>query len=204
MAEHIDRTQLQRDLRYRFDYLSKFLNFNKDEITLLNILAPMVSPHIPSIVEKVYRKLYFFDATKDYFLIHNDEFTSTSSFDETDVSVLSTQTHFRQDMLRAYLNRLFYQTEWTDSHLQYLSHVGEIHANEQPIVSTNVSYIHINCLMGYLENLFIDLIWKLSSLELKSKWQSVRAINHLFRIQNDLFTMHYGISFKDAAPADTP
>jgi hypothetical protein len=34
MAEHIDKTRLNTDLRYRFEYLSKFLNFTSNDITL--------------------------------------------------------------------------------------------------------------------------------------------------------------------------
>ena len=34
MSEHIDSNRLQTDLRYRFDYLSKFVQFNDDDIAL--------------------------------------------------------------------------------------------------------------------------------------------------------------------------
>jgi hypothetical protein len=39
MTEHIDGSRLNEDLRYRFEYISKFLNFTNDDITALNTLA---------------------------------------------------------------------------------------------------------------------------------------------------------------------
>jgi hypothetical protein len=61
MAEHIDKIRLTTDIRYRFEYLSKFLNFTKEDINMLNILAPIIFPRIPFIVESVYKKLYTYD-----------------------------------------------------------------------------------------------------------------------------------------------
>jgi hypothetical protein len=71
MAEHIDKTSLNTDLCYRFEYLSKFLNFTLNDITLRNTFAPIV---FPVILDNVYRNIFSFDITKQYFLIHNDDF----------------------------------------------------------------------------------------------------------------------------------
>jgi hypothetical protein len=74
MAEHIDKTRLDLDLRYRFDYLAKFLNFNQDDNAMLNTFAPIVFSLIPVLSDTVYRKLFSFDITKQYFLIRNEVF----------------------------------------------------------------------------------------------------------------------------------
>ncbi len=58
MAEHIDKNRLKSNLRYRFEYVSKFLNFNQEDILLLNTLAPIIFPQIKFIVEAVYTKLF--------------------------------------------------------------------------------------------------------------------------------------------------
>ncbi|CAF4423157.1 unnamed protein product, partial [Adineta steineri] len=71
MTEHIDNDRLSNDLRYRFEYLSKVLNFTLDDISLLNAFAPILFPRIPVIADTVYRKLFSFDITKHYFLINN-------------------------------------------------------------------------------------------------------------------------------------
>ena len=55
MSEHIDGNQLNTDLRYRFDYLSKFLNFTQDDIGILNALAPIIFPRIPSLESSMRR-----------------------------------------------------------------------------------------------------------------------------------------------------
>ena len=67
MTEHIDNNRLNEDLRYRFEYISKFINFTNDDILLLNTLAPIALPLVPVVVDAVYRKLFQFDVTKNFF-----------------------------------------------------------------------------------------------------------------------------------------
>ncbi|CAF1015192.1 unnamed protein product [Adineta steineri] len=197
MAEHIDRTRLLTNLRYNFDYISKFLNFTKDDINTLNSLAPILFPRISSIVETVYKKLYSFDITKQYFVRRNDDFEVFSSNTEINGTILSAQTDFRKDMLSMYLKRILIQSEWNDAFLQFLSYVGELHGNNKNSQSINVDYIHVNALLGYLEHLILDIIWNIENLDMKKKRDSIRTINKFFWIQNHFFTMHYGISLKD-------
>jgi hypothetical protein len=204
MAEHIDRNRLNTDLRYRFEYLSKFLNFTKEDITSLNTLTSIIFPHIPFIVEKVYKKLYTYDIIKQYFILRNDDFESFSSNEETDENFISVQTDFRKDMLSIYLKRIFVQTEWNDTFLQFLSQIGEIHTESDHSIPTNVDYIHINALLGYLKHLLIDIIWSTEKFDPKKKCEAIRAINKFFRIQNDFFTMHNGISIKQDPIPDVP
>ncbi|CAF0834410.1 unnamed protein product [Adineta ricciae] len=197
MDAHIDRARLTHDLRYRFEYLAKFLNFTKDDILVLNSLAPTIFAHIKFITEKIYDKLYSYDVIKKYFLLRNDDFESFSSNElDTSTTVSSIQTDFRKDMLSMYLKKIFVQTEWNDIFLQYLSQIGEIHTESDHTVSTNVDYIHVNMLFGYLEHLLIDIIWNEAYLDDAKKRLGIRAISKVFRIQNDFFTMHYGITMR--------
>jgi len=191
MAEHIDRTGLNTNLRYRFDYLSKFLNFTIDDIKTLNSLAPILFPHISFIVETVYKKLYSFDITKQFFIIRNQDFESFSSNEKNDFPVTSAQTEFHQDMLSVYLKRILIQSEWDDTFLQFLSHVGELHGNKKNLKTNNVDYIHINTLLGYLKHLIIDTIWNIENIDIRKKYAGIHAINKFFWIQNNFFTMHY-------------
>jgi hypothetical protein len=197
MAEHIDRTYLNTNLRYHFDYLSKFLNFSTDDINTLNSFAPILVPHIPLIVETVYKKLYSFDITKQFFILRNQNFESFSSNDKNDSTVLSAQTNFRKDMLSVYLQSILIQSEWNDTFLQYLSQIGELHGNKKKFKTINVDYIHINTLFGYLEHLIIDTIWNVENIDFKEKYAGIRAINKVFWIQNNFFTMHYERSLKE-------
>ena len=61
MAEHIETNLLNSDLRYRFDYISKFLNFTTDDIRILNDLAKIVRPLIPTVVDTMYQKILNFN-----------------------------------------------------------------------------------------------------------------------------------------------
>ncbi|CAF0943794.1 unnamed protein product [Rotaria sordida] len=197
MTEHIDKTRLNNDLNYRFNYISKFIDFNQDDIKILNTLAPIIFPLLPTIVETVYKKLYTYDITKDYFLIHHDGFEQFSPNKDHGITLDSVQVDYRKDMLSIFLTHVFTQTDWNDTFLQYLSRVGEIHTNKGGSASINVDYIHINALLCTLENIFIDTIWNIENMELKKKRETLKTLNKFFWIQNDFFTMQYGISLKD-------
>jgi len=197
MSEHIDNNLIQTSIRYRFDYLSKFLNFTSDDIVLLNAFAPILFPCIPVIADTVYRKLFSFDITKQYFLVRNQGFDKFCPHQEPSVTLESAQMVFRKDMLSMYLKRVLTQSDWNDTFLQYLSQVGKIHTNQAGSSSINVDYMHINALLGYLEHLLIDTICNTDTLDEKTKRGMLMAINKVFWIQNDFFTMHYLMSEND-------
>jgi hypothetical protein len=202
MAEHIDRNRLHSDLRYRFEYLSKFLNFTSDDIAMLNTFAPIVFPLIPVLSDTVYRKLFSFDITKQYFLIRNEGFEGFLSKKQCEITLDSIQMELRRDMLSMYLKRVLTQREWNDTFLQYLSQVGKMHTNQAGSSSINVDYIHINALLGYLEHLLIDVLFNADNTDEKTKRGILMAINNFFWIQNDFFTMHYLMSIKNESTSN--
>ena len=112
MAEHVDKNRLHNDLRYRFEYVSKFLNFTSDDIAMLNTFAPILFPLIPVISDNVYRKLFSFDLTKRYFLIRNEGFEGFVTKTIHGVTLDSPQMELRKDMLSMYLKRVFTQSDW--------------------------------------------------------------------------------------------
>lgn len=191
MAEHIDSDRLVGDLRYRFDYIAKFLHFTTEDVTLLNDIAPIVFPQIPVICDTVYRKLFAFDITKKYFLIRNEGFEGFLPKSTRGVTFDCPQMELRKDMLNMYLKRVLTQREWNDTFLQYLSQVGKIHTNKAGSASINVDYTHINALLGYLEHLLIDVLWNADNLGDNTRRAMIMAVNKFFWIQNDFFTMHY-------------
>lgn len=192
MGEHIDERRLDSDLRYRFEYLSKFLNFTSDDIAMLNTFAPSLSPFIPTICERVYRKLFSFDVTKRYFLIRNPPEKSN----RTD-RLCPIEMEIRRDMLTVYLKRVLTQREWNDTFLQYLSQIGRIHADRSSPNGINVDLIHINALLAYLELLFIEVLHEDQDFDPTTKRGILQAINKFFWIQNDFFSMHYRIEDKN-------
>lgn len=190
MTEHIDGNRLNQDLRYRFDYISKFISFTNDDIKSLNTLATIALPLIPVIVDAVYRKLFQFDITKGYFVLRNDGFDGRLKNDDG-LTLESAQMTYRRDMLSGYLKRLLLQREWTDDFLQYISRVGRMHTNKADSASIDVDYIHINATMGYIEALIIESVWTTDTLDNKTKKDILLAVNKVFRIQSDLFLLHY-------------
>jgi hypothetical protein len=110
MTEHIDDEKLNVDIHYRFDFISKFINFTSEDIKILNNFANIILPVIPVIVDSVYRKLFQYDVTKNYFII-NDEISDGSTRQDESLSLDSPQILYRKDMLSTYLKRLFHQHE---------------------------------------------------------------------------------------------
>ncbi|UJR26982.1 hypothetical protein I4U23_008289 [Adineta vaga] len=204
MGEHIDRHRLTTNLRYRFDYITKCIDFTSDDINMLNILAPIIIPLLPSIVEKAYKKLYSYDITRNYFLSPHDGFEQFCPNKETGSTLISVQVNYRKDMLSVYLGRILTERDWNDTFLQYLSRVGEIHTTNGGVASINVDYLHINTLLSFLETNFIGIIWNTDKVDETKKLDALSAINKFFWIQNDFFTMHYGISVKEKNISSVP
>ncbi|CAF1310567.1 unnamed protein product [Adineta ricciae] len=190
MVEHIEKDKLETNVRYRFDYFSKFINFTSEDINALNTLAVAALPRMPVIVDGVYRKLFQCDITKHYFIMQNDKFDG-STVAKDKLSLDSTQMVYRKDMLSGYLKRLLLQREWTDEFLEYLSCVGRMHTNKMGASSIDVDYIHINATLTYIENLLTEVIFSYEKFDDLTKKNISLALNKVFRIQSDLFLMHY-------------
>lgn len=190
MSEHIDDNRLNEDIQYRFGYLSKFISFTSEDVAALNMFALSSASVIPVIVDCVYRKLFQYDITKKYFIIHNEIFDGSSQKDEN-LSLESAQMVYRRDMLSSYLKRLLMQREWTNEFVTYLSRVGEMHTNKIGSASINVDFIHINATLTYIENLLIDHVWSNENFDNNAKKNIILALNKVFHIQNDLFLMHF-------------
>ncbi|CAF2545100.1 unnamed protein product [Rotaria sp. Silwood2] len=109
MAEHIEKRLLNTNLRYRFDYVSKFLNFTTDDIAVLNSFAKIAQPQIPSLVDTIYQKLFEYDITKNYFLKQNFGFKGIIATDESQLTLQSEQMLLRIDSIRKYLYRILRQ-----------------------------------------------------------------------------------------------
>lgn len=202
MTDHIDKHELNSNLRYRFEYLSKFLNFTQDDVKLLNQFAIILLPRLPYVTENVYQNILSFDITKRYFLIRNDGFEGHMTKNSAHLNLNSPQMIYRRERFSDYLRRILTQPEWTDSFLAFLSHVGKMHTDQLGSKSINIEYIHINALFSYIEHLLIDLLWTHEDLDMKTKSLMSMAINKLFWIQNDFFMMHYLQEWQDDEQSD--
>ncbi|CAF2668659.1 unnamed protein product [Rotaria sp. Silwood2] len=191
MAENIDKTRLTTDLRYRFEYISKFLDFSQTDITILNKLSTIIQPLIPVIVDNVYRKLFSFDITKQYLLLRHTCLDNFLSTDRYNLGFNSDAMEYRKNMLSKYLKCILTQHEWNESFLQYLSYVAKIHTDKIGSSLIHVDFIHIIALCGYLEQNLINIILQSENLDNQTKHAGIMAINKVFWIQNDFFRMHY-------------
>ncbi|KAJ3124845.1 hypothetical protein HK098_000833 [Nowakowskiella sp. JEL0407] len=209
--ENIERDKLYTDLGYRFGYVSKFVGFGEHDIKLIHDSASHLAPLVPTVVDAVYKKLFTFDITKSVFANKMEKFhggvieseklleltrymTVVNYFWAPDQDIYlafhSDQIKFRKDMLSKYLVKLV-SAEYNEDFIKYLDRVALIHLrNEAKTSKINVEYIHINALMGYVENILIEAIFDLP-LETQVKKDTVLAFNKLLWIQNDMFAQYY-------------
>jgi len=124
MTEHIDENRLTEDLRYRFNYLSKFVNFTNNDIHALNNLAP--------------GNVYYYN--------------------------VNGQMIFFNIFLKL---------------VEYIQIILDQHR------------LMLNVTLSYIETQMIDAIWTIENIENKNKKEILLALNKVFRIQNDLFLLHY-------------
>ncbi|CAF1356865.1 unnamed protein product [Rotaria magnacalcarata] len=197
MANHIEKRLLNTNVRYRFDYIAKFLNFTVDDIAVLNNFAKIAHPHIQTLVEVIYHKLFEYDITKEYFIKQNFVFKGVKTTDNNQLTLQSEQMLFRIDSIRKYLYRILRQHIWNDAFLQYLSTIGKMHTNLAGAHSIDIDYIHINAMLGYLQHTFIEIILSSEELDDAMKKTTLLALNKLFWIQNDFFSMHYIVTPHD-------
>ncbi|CAF3351076.1 unnamed protein product [Rotaria socialis] len=191
MTEHIDIKRINSDLRYRFEYISKFLNFTSDDIAMLNTFAPLAFPLIPDLADTVYRKLFSYDITKQQFILAAEGFEGFLPRKQCGLTLESAPVVLRKDMFSIYLRRVLTEHEWNDTFLQYLSQIGKLHTDQAGSASLNIDFIHINALLGYLENLLIAKLCNIDTMDEKTKCGILMAINKFFWIQNDLFSLHF-------------
>jgi len=188
--QNIDAGKLSSDIVYRFEYLSKFLQFGKDDIALLNSAVPKLLPLVPVAVDAVYDKLFSFDVTKSVFATHNVNFKGTATTGGLDLT--PERVTFLKDMLANYFKKVLSETNWDKPFLEYLSHLGKVHANKADAKNINVAYVHMNAALGYAENVLVNAVLTQDlGLDCKTKAALIAALNKVVWIQNDFFTMHY-------------
>jgi len=187
--QHISREKLYTDLQYRFDYVSKFVNFGKEDIEAIKASAPLVAPLVSTIVDAVYAKLFSFDITKEIFLKRGNGFEGSLEENLASLKLEGEQVRFRKDMLTKYLTKLV-TAEYNESFIKYLDFVGKIHTSKAGSKAISVEYIHVNALLGYVEDIVLDALLS-AQINDDVKKRTIRAFNKLLWIQNDLFARNY-------------
>lgn len=191
MTEHVDKTLVETNLRCRFEYLAKFIDFTPADIAVLNVLGKMAAGLVPTIVDRIFQRLLDFDITKRYFLMRHFGYTGTVIVNDSELTLESEQMCFRRTSLGKYLKRILRQKVWNDAFLEYLSYVGKIHTKMAGSHSIDIDYIHINILFGYVEHILLDTVLSNEQIDDGTKKLAVLALNKFFWIQNDFFSMHF-------------
>ena len=190
--EHIDGAKLNSDVHYRYEYLSKFLNFGTADIQAINGAAPKLAPLVPGLVDSVYDKLFSFDVTKEKFVKNKYNFQGETANPPGSMNLTPERVSALKESLNKYLLKVVSQAQWDNAFLDYLSNLGKVHANKGEGKNIDISYIHMNATMGLVEHKLIDAVLNQDlGLDAKGKSNVVLALNKFFWIQNDLFTMHY-------------
>ncbi|CAF2383223.1 unnamed protein product [Rotaria sp. Silwood2] len=138
MTEHIDITLVENNLRHRFEYLSKFINFTGDDIAILNAVGTLAASLIP--------------------IIRHFGFTDSVTVNKFELTLESEQMVFHRKILCKYLTRILRQKFWNDAFLEYLADVGNIHTKIAGSHSIDINYIHIIILFTYVEHILLDTV----------------------------------------------
>lgn len=187
--KHIDEAKLENDLGYRFEYLLDFVGFGSEDIDSIHGAAELLGPVVPALVDAVYDKLFSYDATKRHFVKrqHGYEGDVPESLDalEQDHEMIE----FRKQHLGRYLVALV--TKPYDAKMVgYLDMVGKMHTPKAGSDELNVPLVQMNALMGFVSDAIIATILSFN-LERETEVRTLRAVNKLLWLQNDLITRHY-------------
>ncbi|KAL0073549.1 Protoglobin-domain-containing protein [Phycomyces blakesleeanus] len=188
--QHIDNDQLYQDSTYRFEYVSKFMDFGEADIKAIQDVAELVRPLVPVVVDAVYAKLFEFDVTKRFFLPKNDGFEGELPATLEELTLNHPQVKFRKEFLGKYLYKIL-SGPYDERFIRYLDWVAKIHTDTPEKKSKiNVDYIHINALMGFVETALVGGLLSLN-LDRQTEGAALAAFNKLLWIQNDYFAKYY-------------
>ncbi|KAI7861363.1 Protoglobin-domain-containing protein [Spinellus fusiger] len=188
--QHIDNNQLYKDTLYRFDYVSKFMDFGEADINAIQGIADDIRPLVPAVVDAVYVKLFQYDVTKKFFMPKNQGYNGALPASIEELTPDHPQIAFRKNFLTRYLNKIL-AGPYDEKLVLYLDWVAKIHTDTPEKASRiNVDYIHINALLGFVETTLVGGVMSLG-LERSRETAAIAAFNKLLWIQNDYFAKYY-------------
>lgn len=187
--KHIDEPRLEKDLGYRFGYLTEFMGFGEADIQAIHAAAAKLAPLVPALVNAVYDKLFTYDATKRHFLPRQFGYEGAVPENLQTLTQEHEQIKFRKEHLARYLANLV--TKPYDAKMVgYLDMVGKIHTPKGGSKEIDVPLVQMNALMGFVADALTATIYGLG-LDRQTELQTIRAFNKLLWLQNDLINRHY-------------
>lgn len=186
---HVDEQRFERDLAFRFGYVTEFMGFGRDDIDAIHEMAPHLAPLVPMLVDAVYVKLFSYDATKRHFVPRQSGYEGQAPETLEALTLDHEQIKFRKGHLANYLKKLV-TGDYDQKMVGYLDFVGKIHTPEAGNKKIDVLLVQMNALMGFVSDALLATILSLDLDDL-TKHRAVRAFNKLLWLQHDLITRHY-------------
>lgn len=187
--QHVDEPRLESDLQYRYEYLAEFIGFGPDEVRTVQSCAPVIGPWIAEIVAKTYETLLEYDATARHLVPRQHGFEGEVPVDLASLDADHPQVAFRRDHLSRYLLALIGRP-YDAKMVLYLDTVGRMHTAKAGNSEIVVPLVQMNALLGLLADLLLETLLR-AALDESTRSASIRAINKLLWIQNDLVSRHY-------------
>lgn len=185
----IDEPRLETDLAYRFGYVAEFMGFGPADVEAIHATAPHLAPLVNTLVDAVYDKLNTYDATWRHFVPRQHGYTGDVPTDVSSLSMDHPQIAFRKQHLGRYLVALVTKP-YDGKMLEYLDMVGKIHTPKAGSKDLDVPLVQMNALMGFVSDALMAAITGLG-LSHDTEVRTLRALNKLLWVQNDLITRHY-------------
>ncbi len=187
--KHIDESQLEKDVAYRFGYLAEFMGFDQDDIGAIHAAAAHLAAAVPALVDAVYVKLFAFDATKRHFVPTQHGYEGSLPKDVESLSLDHELIEFRKKHLGRYLATLVTKP-YDGKMVAYLDFVGKMHTPKAGNPELDVPLVQMNALMGFVSDALLATVCGLG-LDRQTEVRTLRAFNKLLWLQNDLITRHY-------------
>jgi hypothetical protein len=187
--QRIDERRLEKDLGYRFGYLTEFMGFGPDDIEAIYGMAAHLAPVVPDLVDAVYDKLFGYDATKRHFLPRQSGYEGEVPADIDSLTLDHEQIKFRKNHLANYLKKLV-TAPYDQKMVGYHDFVGKMHTPKAGNEDIEVPLVQMNALMGFVADALLGTILTLD-VDDETKTRAVRAFNKLLWLQNDLIVRHY-------------
>jgi hypothetical protein len=188
-VQSIDERRLESDTGYRFGYVAGFMGFSADDIAAIHGAAPVLAPLVPGLVDAVYNKLAGYDATWRHFLPRQAGYEGAVPTNLQALTMDHPQIRFRKEHLARYLANLVTRP-YDGKMLEYLDMVGKIHTPKAGSKEINVPLVQMNALMGFVSDALTATVFGLN-LPREEEVRTLRAVNKLLWVQNDLITRHY-------------
>lgn len=185
----INEARLEKDLGYRFGYLTEFMGFGADDVQAIHAAAPRLAPLVPALVDAVYVKLFDYSATKRHFVPRQSGYEGKVPEGVESLDLNHDMIQFRKQHLGRYLAALVTKP-YDEKMVNYLDFVGKMHTPKAGSAELNVPLVQMNALLGFVADALVATIFSLG-LDRDTETRTVRAFCKLLWLQNDLINRHY-------------